>query len=261
RPRLTSFDHLNREELLYELEMALQDNEGLVQQLAKLARQKYVNQVLWRKLDALIDIQGSNTRAELAIELANYHDELEALKAKQHRVNDTRLAMLNASSRSSSGVCLVIRYCLIDSSSIRQRRYSDEDCNRELSTFINMVTSNEKMDHSYDTKNIEELQEIIRNQKKYIEQLQIRIRINAPDIIQSTTLQQLTEQNKNLNLVIQTYKNESNILKNALEKLNKTSECNRITLQQYQNLIKKQQNYIEQINKKSNQYEQLSKVC
>ncbi|CAF3007440.1 unnamed protein product [Rotaria sp. Silwood2] len=259
RPRLTSFDHLNREELLYELEMALQDNEGLVQQLAKLARQKYVNQVLWRKLDALIDIQGSNTRAELAIELANYHDELEALKAKQHRVNDTRLAMLNASSRSSSGVCLVIRYCLIDSSSIRQRRYSDEDCNRELSTFINMVTSNEKMDHSYDTKNIEELQEIIRNQKKYIEQLQIRIRINAPDIIQSTTLQQLTEQNKNLNLVIQTYKNESNILKNALEKLNKTSECNRITLQQYQNLIKKQQNYIEQINKKSNQYEQLSK--
>lgn len=74
----------------------------------ELARQKYVNQVLWRKLDALIDIQGSNTRAELAIELANYHDELEALKAKQHRVNDARAAIHNPISRSSSGVCLAI---------------------------------------------------------------------------------------------------------------------------------------------------------
>ncbi|CAF5184716.1 unnamed protein product, partial [Rotaria magnacalcarata] len=120
RPRSMNFDHLNREELLYELEMALQDNEGLVQQLAKktpnitelhnqlldvrkeLARQKYVNQVLWRKLDALLDIQGSNTRAELTLELANYHDELEALKAKQSRSNNTRTAVLNAISRSSS---------------------------------------------------------------------------------------------------------------------------------------------------------------
>ncbi|CAF3506951.1 unnamed protein product [Rotaria sp. Silwood1] len=282
RPRLTNFDHLNREELLYELEMALQDNEGLVQQLAKktpnitelhnqlldlrkeLARQKYVNQVLWRKLDALIDIQGSNTRAELALELANYHDELEALKAKQHRANDTRLAMLNASSRSSSGVCLKLNISLlnndvllsntelpsndiqskieilkhsnlewqerfahlkekyyqcerqsrhyyrklmksikllydaglIDSSSIRQRRHSADDPDRKLSTFMNMIIANEKIDNSHDIKNIEELQEIIRNQKKYIEQLQIRVRINTPDIIQSGTLQQLTEQNK-----------------------------------------------------------------
>ncbi|CAF5174863.1 unnamed protein product [Rotaria magnacalcarata] len=127
-----NLDHLNREELLYELEMALQDNEGLVQQLAKktpnitelhnqlldvrkeLARQKYVNQVLWRKLDALLDIQGSNTRAELTLELANYHDELEALKAKQSRSNNTRTAVLNAISRSSSGVCLMIRSFLFD---------------------------------------------------------------------------------------------------------------------------------------------------
>ncbi|CAF1077570.1 unnamed protein product [Rotaria sordida] len=341
RHRSTNFDHLNREELLYELEMALQDNQQLVQQLAtktpnitelhnqlldvrkELARQKYVNQVLWRKLDALIDIQGSNTRAELAIELANYHDELEALKAKQHRTNDTRLAMLNAISRSSSELNIsilnndillsttelssknikstieplhhsniewrekfsrlkekyyrceyqsrnyyrkLIKYYkllydagLIDSSSIRQRRHSAEDSNRKFSTFINMIKSNEEMDNSYNIKNIEELQEIIHNQKKYIEQLQLRVRLNTPDIIQSTTLQQLTEQNKNLNLVIETYKNESNILKNELEKLNKTNEYNRITLQQYQNLIKKQQNYIEQINKQSNQHEQLSK--
>lgn len=32
--RLASFDQMNREELLNELEVALQDNEGLVQQLA-----------------------------------------------------------------------------------------------------------------------------------------------------------------------------------------------------------------------------------
>lgn len=68
----------------------------------ELARQKYVNQVLWRKLDALIDIHGSNTRAELAIELANYHEELEALKAaRQHRVHANL-------SRSSSGVCQLL---------------------------------------------------------------------------------------------------------------------------------------------------------
>jgi hypothetical protein len=72
----------------------------------ELARQKYVNQVLWRKLDALEAIHGSNTRAELALELSMYRDELEASKVKQSRVNDTRSAMLNASSRSSSGVCL-----------------------------------------------------------------------------------------------------------------------------------------------------------
>jgi len=55
-----------------------------------------------------MDIHGSNTRAELAIELANYHDELEALKAKQHRVHDARTAILNPISRSSSGVCVAI---------------------------------------------------------------------------------------------------------------------------------------------------------
>jgi hypothetical protein len=69
----------------------------------ELARQKYVNQVLWRKLNALIDIHGSNTRAELAIELANYQDELSKLKIQQIRTNDTRSAIFNAASRSSSG--------------------------------------------------------------------------------------------------------------------------------------------------------------
>jgi uncharacterized small protein (DUF1192 family) len=78
----------------------------------ELARQKYVNQVLWRKLDALIDIHGSNTRNELAIELANYQDELAKLKSKQTRTDDTRSAILNANSRSSSGLLLSID-CLV----------------------------------------------------------------------------------------------------------------------------------------------------
>lgn len=74
-----------------------------------LARQKYVNQVLWRKLDALMDIHGSNTRAELMIELANFHDEVELLKAKNQRTNDARSAILNPCSRSSSGfICFAL---------------------------------------------------------------------------------------------------------------------------------------------------------
>ncbi|CAF4258997.1 unnamed protein product [Rotaria socialis] len=265
RPRSMNFDHLNREELLYELEMALQDNEGLVQQLAKktpnitelhnqlldvrkeLARQKYVNQVLWRKLDALLDIQGSNTRAELTLELANYHDELEALKAKQNRSNNTRTAVLNAISRSSSG--------LIESSSIRQRRHSAEDTGRKMSSFINIIKSHDKTtDNSNDSKSIGELREIIRNQKKYIEQLQKRVRLHVPYIIQPTVLQKLTEQNKNLNLVINTYKNESNLLKNELEKLYKVNELKQLQSERRQNLIKKQRSFVEESINSSNQH-------
>lgn len=101
-PRIRSrqnFENLNREELLYELERTLEQIEDLNNQLSnkfptlteqhkqlvevrhELSRQKYVNQVLWRKLNALIDIHGSNTRNELAIELASYQDEIAKLKA------------------------------------------------------------------------------------------------------------------------------------------------------------------------------------
>jgi hypothetical protein len=50
------------------------------------------------------------------------------------------------------------------------------------------------------------------------------------------------------------------MLKDELKKLYKTIEFNRITLRQYENVIKEQQNYIDQLHKKSNQYEQLCKV-
>jgi hypothetical protein len=84
----------------------------LVEVRHELSRQKYVNQVLWRKLNTLIDIHGSNTRNELAIELANYQDELAKLKSQQNRTNDARSVILNAHSRSSSGLLLSI-YCLV----------------------------------------------------------------------------------------------------------------------------------------------------
>jgi len=82
---------------------------------------------------------------------------------------------------------------LTDPSSNRQRRFSSEDFNQKSSTIIK---SNENIDESYDQKNIEDLQEIIRNQNKYIQQLQIRIRISTPDIIHASTSDKLIEQNK-----------------------------------------------------------------
>ena len=66
----------------------------------EVARQKYLNRFLWRKLEALMDIHGSQTRADLLIELANYQEEVESLKSKQHRPISR--------SSSSSGVCHVI---------------------------------------------------------------------------------------------------------------------------------------------------------
>ena len=80
----------------------------LVEVRTELARQKYVNQVLWRKLNALIDIHGSNTRAELTIELANYQNELAKLKSPENRINESRTVTINTNSRSSSGLCLVL---------------------------------------------------------------------------------------------------------------------------------------------------------
>jgi len=42
--------------------------------------------------------------------------------------------------------------------------------------------------------NLDELKEIITNQRKYIHQLQMRVRINTPDLLQSPTKEKLTEQ-------------------------------------------------------------------
>jgi len=85
---------------------------------------------------------------------------------------------------------------LIDASSTRQRRHSTEDFDRKFFAIDNIIKSNEQADNFDAIKNIEELREILRNQNKYIQQLQLRVRINTPDILQSPTLEKLTEQNK-----------------------------------------------------------------
>ncbi|CAF5027640.1 unnamed protein product, partial [Rotaria magnacalcarata] len=86
---------------------------------------------------------------------------------------------------------------LIESSSIRQRRHSAEDTDQKTSSLINIIKSHDKMtDDTNHSKSTDELREIIRNQKKYIEQLQKRVRLHVPYIIQPAVLQKLTEQNK-----------------------------------------------------------------
>ncbi|CAF1378006.1 unnamed protein product [Didymodactylos carnosus] len=96
--------------------MCLEENETLINQFSKkspkitelhnqleavrkeLTRSKYVSQVLWRKLDALEAVHGSQqTRAELFSELSQYKDLLEFAKTKQQRTESTQ------GSRSSSG--------------------------------------------------------------------------------------------------------------------------------------------------------------
>ena len=59
-----------------------------------------------------MDIHESNTRAELASELANYQDELAKLRLQTNRTNDARSTIFNAASRSSSGLYRNL-YCLV----------------------------------------------------------------------------------------------------------------------------------------------------
>ena len=74
---------------------------------------------------------------------------------------------------------------LTNPSSTRPRRYSSEDLDRTSSV---IVQSNNQ--------NVEELQQIIHNQNKYIQQLQIRIRIHAPDVVQNSRPDRLIEENQ-----------------------------------------------------------------
>ena len=70
----------------------------------------------------------------------------------------------------------------------RQRRRSADDLviigRKESNKTTNLLTSNE---------NINELQEIVHNQHKYIQQLQMRIRVNKLDIIQVSTIEKFNE--------------------------------------------------------------------
>jgi hypothetical protein len=75
----------------------------------ELARQKYVNQVLWRKLDVCMDVHvnGSTTRADLMAELANHQEELKRLTTNESRRSEVHAVIATGSSRSSSGLYIV----------------------------------------------------------------------------------------------------------------------------------------------------------
>ncbi|CAF0911767.1 unnamed protein product, partial [Adineta steineri] len=250
--RRPDIDRLTHEELLFELDTALEINRNLHKQLnekapplteihkqlvevrKELERQKYVNQVLWRKLDALIDIHGSNTRAELAIELANYQEEVANLKAQRTQQNlstlnqdvssmgielpsknikstiallerssiewQTKLArlteQLGRSESQSRNYQRELTKCQkqlyqagLAESSMRQRRHSADD-----SVILGLNESNKKNDDLTKIENIDELKEIVRNQRKYLQQLQTHVRINTPDLLQLPTLEKFNEQ-------------------------------------------------------------------
>ena len=57
-----------------------------------------------------------------------------------------------------------------------------------------IVPSNERLETR--DQSVEELQQIIHNQNKYIQQLQIRIRIHAPETIQTSRPDRLVEENQ-----------------------------------------------------------------
>jgi hypothetical protein len=145
---------------------------------------------------------------------------------------------------------------LTNPSSDRQRRYSSEDIDRTSSAII------KSYDYFNNNQNIEELREVIQNQNKYIQQLQIHIRINSPDGIQTMEENRVMIEeyilSKNSNFVFQNLNLIIENCKNELKKLYKTIELNRRTLSQYENVIKEQQDYIEKFKNQSNQ---LSKVC
>ena len=73
---------------------------------------------------------------------------------------------------------------LIDSSSTQQRRHSMDDLDGKTTSITSTVAPPANIDYA---KSVRELEEIILNQKKYIQQLQLRIRITTSDSRPSST--------------------------------------------------------------------------
>jgi hypothetical protein len=76
-------------------------------------------------------------------------------------------------------------------SSVRQRRRSRS---ADDSAIIGLHELNKIIDDLTEIKNLDELKEIIRNERRYNQQLQTRIRLNTPDIIQSPVIEKLNEE-------------------------------------------------------------------
>lgn len=82
--------------------------------------------------------------------------------------------------------------CLgLSKASFRPRRRSADD-----SGLVNSSGSGRCNDDLADLHDLDELKQIVRNQRKFIQQLQMRLRLNTPDIIQSPTIDKLNEQNR-----------------------------------------------------------------
>ena len=80
-------------------------------------------------------------------------------------------------------------YLGLTESSIRQRRHSADD-----TLIIGLHKSNQINDDLTNIENLAELKEIIRNLRKYIYQLQMRVRISTPDLLQSPTIEKLNDE-------------------------------------------------------------------
>ena len=82
--------------------------------------------------------------------------------------------------------------CLgLSKASVRPRRRSADD-----SGLVSSGGSDRFNDDLADLHDLDELKAFIRNQRKFIQQLQMRLRLNTPDIIQSPMIEKLNEQNR-----------------------------------------------------------------
>ena len=71
----------------------------------------------------------------------------------------------------------------------RQRRHSADD-----SVIVGVNESKNIHDDLTDLTNLDQLRAIIRNQRKHIQQLQMRVQISTPDLLQTPATEKLNEQ-------------------------------------------------------------------
>ena len=93
-------------------------------------------------------------------------------------------------------LCALFDLGLMESSSNRQRRYSIDDSDRMGSSQRQIIYSHEQVDEFDSIQDRNELLRIVRQQQKYIQQLQLHARVAGPDILQSPSSDRLAEQNK-----------------------------------------------------------------
>lgn len=72
----------------------------------------------------------------------------------------------------------------------QRRRSADDSIIVESNRSINEKNDFESID------DLDQLKEIIRGQSNYLQQLQTRIRLTTPDLIQSPSVEKLTEENR-----------------------------------------------------------------